>query len=163
MQECYNLHKGNETNERHSTTRVVPDTLQLRVKYTGRVYKLQAGFLQAARKLAQCTHRTRLKAAFKKALEKLTLPATLHATRRLFERFRFSVSSRTPKKGTTSRLTGVGSLLPPVYSEAWAKDWLPYVIRKPRESLSTFDLFSLSSIHGLGSRTSVAGLSPDAL
>ncbi|GFU66889.1 hypothetical protein TNCV_895251 [Trichonephila clavipes] len=39
--------------------------------------------LQAARKLAQCTHRTRLKAAFKKALEKLTLPATLHATRRL--------------------------------------------------------------------------------
>ncbi|GFV94053.1 hypothetical protein TNCV_3357001 [Trichonephila clavipes] len=27
----------------------------------------------------------------------------------------------TPKRGTTSRLTGAGSLLPPVYSEAWAK------------------------------------------
>ncbi|GFW53354.1 hypothetical protein TNCV_4075751 [Trichonephila clavipes] len=32
-----------------------------------------------------------------------------------------SVSSGTPKRGTTSRLTGAGSLLPPVYSEAWAK------------------------------------------
>ncbi|GFT03142.1 hypothetical protein TNCV_3610281 [Trichonephila clavipes] len=32
-----------------------------------------------------------------------------------------SVSSETPKRGTTSRLTGAGSLLPPVYSEAWAK------------------------------------------
>ncbi|GFW25088.1 hypothetical protein TNCV_3155911 [Trichonephila clavipes] len=32
-----------------------------------------------------------------------------------------SVSSETPKRGTTSRLTGVGSLLLPVYSEAWAK------------------------------------------
>ncbi|GFU70748.1 hypothetical protein TNCV_493111 [Trichonephila clavipes] len=32
-----------------------------------------------------------------------------------------AVSSGTPKRGTTSRLTGVGSLLPPVYSEAWAK------------------------------------------
>ncbi|GFW03153.1 hypothetical protein TNCV_157731 [Trichonephila clavipes] len=28
---------------------------------------------------------------------------------------------RTPKRGTTSRLTGAGSLLPPVYSEAWAR------------------------------------------
>ncbi|GFY17265.1 hypothetical protein TNCV_1090391 [Trichonephila clavipes] len=34
---------------------------------------------------------------------------------------RRSVSSGTPKRGTTSRLTGAGSLLPPVYSEAWAK------------------------------------------
>ncbi|GFX73794.1 hypothetical protein TNCV_4291101 [Trichonephila clavipes] len=33
-----------------------------------------------------------------------------------------SVSSGTPKRGTTSRLTGAGSLLPPVYSEAWAKE-----------------------------------------
>ncbi|GFY15827.1 uncharacterized protein TNCV_1284721 [Trichonephila clavipes] len=57
--------------------------MESEVKYTGRVYKLQAGFLQADRKLAQCTHRTRLKAAFKKLLKKLTLPATLHATRRL--------------------------------------------------------------------------------
>ncbi|GFY14788.1 hypothetical protein TNCV_648311 [Trichonephila clavipes] len=32
-----------------------------------------------------------------------------------------SVSSGTPKRGTTSRLTGAGSFLPPVYSEAWAK------------------------------------------
>ncbi|GFV94605.1 hypothetical protein TNCV_3826721 [Trichonephila clavipes] len=32
-----------------------------------------------------------------------------------------SVSSGTPKRGTTSRLTGAGSLLSPVYSEAWAK------------------------------------------
>ncbi|GFW50800.1 hypothetical protein TNCV_3590821 [Trichonephila clavipes] len=32
-----------------------------------------------------------------------------------------SVSSRTPKRGTISRLNGVGSLLLPVYSEAWAK------------------------------------------
>ncbi|GFU35421.1 hypothetical protein TNCV_3641161 [Trichonephila clavipes] len=32
-----------------------------------------------------------------------------------------SVSSGIPKRGTTSRLTGVGSLLPPVYSEAWVK------------------------------------------
>ncbi|GFV54226.1 hypothetical protein TNCV_3467411 [Trichonephila clavipes] len=32
-----------------------------------------------------------------------------------------SVSSGTPKRGTTSRLTGADSLLPPVYSEAWAK------------------------------------------
>ncbi|GFW14796.1 hypothetical protein TNCV_1562591 [Trichonephila clavipes] len=32
-----------------------------------------------------------------------------------------SVPSGKPKKGTTSRLTGAGSLLPPVYSEAWAK------------------------------------------
>ncbi|GFT30925.1 hypothetical protein TNCV_1683031 [Trichonephila clavipes] len=32
-----------------------------------------------------------------------------------------SVSSGTPKRGTTSRLTGAGSLLPPLYSEAWAK------------------------------------------
>ncbi|GFT51000.1 hypothetical protein TNCV_2585961 [Trichonephila clavipes] len=32
-----------------------------------------------------------------------------------------NVSSRTPKTGITSRLTGAGSLLPPVYSEAWAK------------------------------------------
>ncbi|GFU58196.1 hypothetical protein TNCV_697071 [Trichonephila clavipes] len=32
-----------------------------------------------------------------------------------------SVSSGTPKRGTTSRLTGAGSLLPPVYNEAWAK------------------------------------------
>ncbi|GFT30507.1 hypothetical protein TNCV_2377861 [Trichonephila clavipes] len=31
-------------------------------------------------------------------------------------------SSGTPKRGTTSRLTGAGSLLPPVYSDAWAKD-----------------------------------------
>ncbi|GFT51119.1 hypothetical protein TNCV_4817201 [Trichonephila clavipes] len=29
--------------------------------------------------------------------------------------------SETPKRGTTSRLTLAGSLLPPVYSEAWAK------------------------------------------
>ncbi|GFX64718.1 hypothetical protein TNCV_4681931 [Trichonephila clavipes] len=32
-----------------------------------------------------------------------------------------SVSSGTPKRGTNSRLTGAGSLLPPLYSEAWAK------------------------------------------
>ncbi|GFV29831.1 hypothetical protein TNCV_2082961 [Trichonephila clavipes] len=32
-----------------------------------------------------------------------------------------SVSSGAPKRGTTSRLKGEGSLLPPVYSEAWAK------------------------------------------
>ncbi|GFV88623.1 hypothetical protein TNCV_1244331 [Trichonephila clavipes] len=32
-----------------------------------------------------------------------------------------NVSSGTPKRGITSRLTGAGSLLPPVYSEAWAK------------------------------------------
>ncbi|GFS65364.1 hypothetical protein TNCV_2451751 [Trichonephila clavipes] len=32
-----------------------------------------------------------------------------------------SVSSETPKRGTTSRFTGAGSLLPPVYSEVWAK------------------------------------------
>ncbi|GFY14199.1 transposable element Tcb1 transposase [Trichonephila clavipes] len=32
-----------------------------------------------------------------------------------------SVSSGTPKRGTTSRLTGAGSLLPPVYIEAGAK------------------------------------------
>ncbi|GFV31737.1 hypothetical protein TNCV_2442081 [Trichonephila clavipes] len=32
-----------------------------------------------------------------------------------------SVSSGTPKRGTASRLTGTGSLLPPVYSEALAK------------------------------------------
>ncbi|GFY04684.1 hypothetical protein TNCV_419401 [Trichonephila clavipes] len=32
-----------------------------------------------------------------------------------------AVSSGTPKKGTTSRLTGAGSLLPPVYSEVRAK------------------------------------------
>ncbi|GFT64120.1 hypothetical protein TNCV_5139861 [Trichonephila clavipes] len=32
-----------------------------------------------------------------------------------------SVSSGTPNGGTTSRLTGAGSLLPPVYTEAWAK------------------------------------------
>ncbi|GFV05085.1 hypothetical protein TNCV_222991 [Trichonephila clavipes] len=32
-----------------------------------------------------------------------------------------SISSGTPKRGTTSRLTGADSLLPPVYSEAWAK------------------------------------------
>ncbi|GFV83395.1 hypothetical protein TNCV_3055421 [Trichonephila clavipes] len=31
-----------------------------------------------------------------------------------------SVSSGTPKRGTTSRLTGVSLLLPPVDSEAWA-------------------------------------------
>ncbi|GFU45840.1 hypothetical protein TNCV_29301 [Trichonephila clavipes] len=29
---------------------------------------------------------------------------------------------KTPKRGTTSRLTGAGSLLPPVFSEAWAKE-----------------------------------------
>ncbi|GFS49243.1 hypothetical protein TNCV_2410671 [Trichonephila clavipes] len=28
----------------------------------------------------------------------------------------------TPKRGTTSRSTRAGSLLPPVYSEAWAKE-----------------------------------------
>ncbi|GFS88736.1 hypothetical protein TNCV_4816381 [Trichonephila clavipes] len=33
-----------------------------------------------------------------------------------------SVSSGTPKRGTTNRLTGADSLLPPVYSEAWAKE-----------------------------------------
>ncbi|GFW39604.1 hypothetical protein TNCV_3187751 [Trichonephila clavipes] len=33
-----------------------------------------------------------------------------------------SVSSGTPKRGTTSRLTGAGSLLPPVYSKEWAKE-----------------------------------------
>ncbi|GFW43624.1 uncharacterized protein TNCV_4769761 [Trichonephila clavipes] len=33
-----------------------------------------------------------------------------------------SVSLGTPKRGTTSRLTGAGSLLPPVYSEVWAKE-----------------------------------------
>ncbi|GFX39218.1 hypothetical protein TNCV_3859431 [Trichonephila clavipes] len=33
-----------------------------------------------------------------------------------------SVSSGTPKRGTTSRLKRAGSLLPPVYSEAWAKE-----------------------------------------
>ncbi|GFV45277.1 hypothetical protein TNCV_5087571 [Trichonephila clavipes] len=32
-----------------------------------------------------------------------------------------NLSSGTPKRGTTSRLTGASSLLPPVYSEAWAK------------------------------------------
>ncbi|GFS84384.1 hypothetical protein TNCV_4605901 [Trichonephila clavipes] len=32
-----------------------------------------------------------------------------------------SSASGTPKRGTTSRLTGAGSLLPPVYSEAWDK------------------------------------------
>ncbi|GFV59888.1 hypothetical protein TNCV_856091 [Trichonephila clavipes] len=32
-----------------------------------------------------------------------------------------SVSLGTPKRGTTSRLTGTSSLPPPVYSEAWAK------------------------------------------
>ncbi|GFU85552.1 hypothetical protein TNCV_761721 [Trichonephila clavipes] len=32
-----------------------------------------------------------------------------------------NVSSGTPKRGTTSRLTEAGSLLPPVYSESWAK------------------------------------------
>ncbi|GFW90207.1 hypothetical protein TNCV_1790271 [Trichonephila clavipes] len=32
------------------------------------------------------------------------------------------VSLGTLKRGTTSRLTGAGSLLPPVYSEAWAKE-----------------------------------------
>ncbi|GFS50348.1 hypothetical protein TNCV_1638451 [Trichonephila clavipes] len=32
-----------------------------------------------------------------------------------------SVSSGTPKRDTTNRLTGAGSLLPPVYSEEWAK------------------------------------------
>ncbi|GFT85744.1 hypothetical protein TNCV_4026911 [Trichonephila clavipes] len=29
---------------------------------------------------------------------------------------------RTPKRGNTSLLTGAGSLLPPLYSEAWAKE-----------------------------------------
>ncbi|GFU73452.1 hypothetical protein TNCV_3675991 [Trichonephila clavipes] len=33
-----------------------------------------------------------------------------------------SVSSGTPNRGTTSRLTGAGSFLPPVYSEALAKE-----------------------------------------
>ncbi|GFU13321.1 hypothetical protein TNCV_3843251 [Trichonephila clavipes] len=33
-----------------------------------------------------------------------------------------NVSPGIPKKGITSRLSGAGSLLPPVYSEAWAKD-----------------------------------------
>ncbi|GFV82514.1 hypothetical protein TNCV_3983041 [Trichonephila clavipes] len=34
---------------------------------------------------------------------------------------RTAVSLRGHQRGTTSRLTGAGSLLPPVYSEAWAK------------------------------------------
>ncbi|GFV95337.1 hypothetical protein TNCV_4587121 [Trichonephila clavipes] len=42
-----------------------------------------------------------------------------------------NVSSRTSKRGITSRLTGAGSLLPPVYSEAWAKG----ISRTPFSSL----------------------------
>ncbi|GFU30809.1 hypothetical protein TNCV_2356681 [Trichonephila clavipes] len=37
----------------------------------GEFTSYKPAFLQAACKLAQCTHRTRLKAAFKKALEKV--------------------------------------------------------------------------------------------
>ncbi|GFS99357.1 hypothetical protein TNCV_1601651 [Trichonephila clavipes] len=51
-----------------------------------------------------------------------TYPAFIVAG--IFELLKFkisSVSSGTPKRGTTSRLTGAGSLLPLVYSEAWDK------------------------------------------
>ncbi|GFV29728.1 hypothetical protein TNCV_3668201 [Trichonephila clavipes] len=44
------------------------------------------------------------------------------------KRLRFSVSSGRPKRGTTSRLTGASSLLPPVYSEAWAKAGVHYLL-----------------------------------
>ncbi|GFY21124.1 hypothetical protein TNCV_3991681 [Trichonephila clavipes] len=42
-----------------------------------------------------------------------------------------NVSSGTPKRGITSRLTGAGSLLPEVYSEAWVK----FISRTPFSSL----------------------------
>ncbi|GFV86474.1 transposable element Tcb1 transposase [Trichonephila clavipes] len=47
-------------------------------------------FLQAARKLAQCTHRTRLKAAFKKALEKVDSAGDFTRHSPAFERFRLT-------------------------------------------------------------------------
>ncbi|GFW17980.1 hypothetical protein TNCV_2280841 [Trichonephila clavipes] len=44
-------------------------------------------------------------------------PATLYQRHQPYS----NVSPGTPKRGINSRLTGAGSLLPPVYSEEWAK------------------------------------------
>ncbi|GFV25938.1 hypothetical protein TNCV_2920491 [Trichonephila clavipes] len=54
----------------------------------GEFTSYKPAFLQAARKLAQCTHRTRLKAAFKKALEKVDSAGDFTRHSPAFERFR---------------------------------------------------------------------------
>ncbi|GFV35400.1 hypothetical protein TNCV_3204321 [Trichonephila clavipes] len=54
----------------------------------GEFTSYKPAFLQAARKLAQCTHRTRLKAAFKKPLEKVDSAGDFTRHSPAFERFR---------------------------------------------------------------------------
>ncbi|GFW77665.1 hypothetical protein TNCV_133561 [Trichonephila clavipes] len=68
-----------------SATHFVVEGSSTRGEFTS--YK--PAFLQAARKLAQCTHRTRLKAAFKKALEKVDSDGDFTRHSPAFERFRF--------------------------------------------------------------------------
>ncbi|GFS60749.1 hypothetical protein TNCV_2001551 [Trichonephila clavipes] len=58
----------------------------------GEFASYKPAFLQAARKLAQCTHRTRLKAAFKKALEKVDSAGDFTRHSPAFERFRLETS-----------------------------------------------------------------------
>ncbi|GFT82582.1 hypothetical protein TNCV_1633841 [Trichonephila clavipes] len=49
----------------------LPQSLSKGSSTRGEFTSYKPAFLQAARKLAQCTHRTRLKAAVKKTLEKV--------------------------------------------------------------------------------------------
>ncbi|GFV36091.1 hypothetical protein TNCV_346071 [Trichonephila clavipes] len=60
----------------------------------GEFTSYKPAFLQAAHKLAQCTHRTRLKAAFKKALEKVDSAGDFTRHSPAFERFRFVISGK---------------------------------------------------------------------
>ncbi|GFW07984.1 hypothetical protein TNCV_3921161 [Trichonephila clavipes] len=46
-----------------------------------------------------------------------------------------NVSPGTPKRGIASRLTGAGSLLPSIYSEAWGKGNTKFIPRTPFSSL----------------------------
>ncbi|GFW31325.1 hypothetical protein TNCV_2579061 [Trichonephila clavipes] len=53
---------------------------------------------------------------------RMSEPLALKTSQRIRNHLPYSsVSLGTPKRGTTSRLTRAGSLLSPIYSEAWAK------------------------------------------